>query len=108
MKLKKGDKVIVIAGKERGKKSTIVRVLPQENLVILDGLNLAKRHRRPSAQNRKGQIIDRAMPIHASNVMLVDPKSGKGTRVKIVRSPREGGKATVRERVAVKSGQTLK
>lgn len=103
MKLKKGDKVIVIAGKERGKTSTIVRVLPRENLVILDGLNLARRHRRPSAQNRKGQIIDRAMPMHASNVMIVDPKGGMPTRIKLSRD-KEG----VRVRVAVKSGQELK
>ena len=107
MKLRKGDKVVVIAGKSRGQTSTIVRVLPRENLVILDGVNLAKRHQRPSAQNRKGQIIERAMPMHASNVMLVDPKSGKPTRIKIVRLPGEGGKGGARERVAVKSGQTL-
>ncbi|MBI2610729.1 50S ribosomal protein L24 [Candidatus Kaiserbacteria bacterium] len=103
MKLRKGDKVVVIAGKERGKTSTIVRVLPREDLVILDGLNLAKRHRRPSARNRKGQIIERAMPMHASNVMVVDPKTGKPTRVKIVR-----GKDGSRERFAVKSGQSIK
>lgn len=103
MKVKKGDKVIVIAGKDRGKTSTVVRVLPRENRVILDGLNLSKRHRRPSAQNRKGQIIDRAMPMHASNVQILDPKSGKPTRVKIVR-----GKDGSRERVAVKSGEQLK
>lgn len=93
----------VIAGKDRGKTSTVVRVLPRENRVILDGLNLSKRHRRPSAQNRKGQIIDRAMPMHASNVQILDPKSGKPTRVKIVR-----GKDGSRERVAVKSGEQLK
>ena len=103
MKLKKGDKVIVIAGKSRGKSGTIVRVLPRENLIILEGMNLAKRHRRPSAQNRKGQIVERAMPIHASNVMVSDPKSGKPTRIKIVR-----GKGGMRERVAIKSGQTIK
>ena len=103
MRLKKGDKVIVIAGKDRGKTATIVRVLPHEDRVVLDGVNLAKRHRKPSAQNRKGQIIERAMPLHASNVMLADPKSGKPTRVKIVR-----GKDGARERVAVKSGQALK
>lgn len=103
MKIKKGDKVIVIAGKERGKTSTVVRVLPRENRVLLDGLNLSKRHRRPSARNRKGQIIDRAMPMHASNVMILDPKSGKPSRVKIVR-----GKDGLRERVAVKSGERLK
>lgn len=103
MKLKKGDKVVVIAGKERGKSGAIVRVIPSENLIVLDGINLVKRHRRPSGRNRKGQIVERAMPLHASNVMLVDPKSGKPTRVKIVR-----GKDGARERVAVKSGETLK
>jgi large subunit ribosomal protein L24 len=103
MKLKKGDKVMVIAGKERGKSATIVRVLPQDNLVVLDGLNLVKRHRRASGRTRKGQIVDRVMPLHASNVMLLDPKGGKPTRIKIVR-----GKDGKRERVAVKSGETLK
>lgn len=95
--------MVVIAGKSRGQNGTIVRILPRENLIILDGINLAKRHRRPSAQNRKGQIIERAMPMHASNVMIADPKSGKPTRIKIVR-----GKDGARQRVAVKSGQAIK
>ncbi|MBI5457741.1 50S ribosomal protein L24 [Candidatus Kaiserbacteria bacterium] len=103
MKLKKGDKVLVIAGKNKGQSGAIVRVLTAENKVLLDGINLVKRHRRPSAQNRKGQIIDKPMPIHASNVMLMDPKTGKPTRIKIVRDA-DGS----RERVAVKSGETLK
>jgi large subunit ribosomal protein L24 len=103
MKLKKGDKVVVIAGKSRGATSTIVRVFPSENLVILDAVNLSKRHQRPSKNNRKGQIIERAMPMHASNVMLIDPKNGKPTRIKIAR-----GKEGKRERVAVKSGETVK
>jgi large subunit ribosomal protein L24 len=103
MKLKKGDKVMVIAGKNRGQTSTIVRTLPARTMVVLDGLNLVKRHRRPSASNRKGQIVDKTMPIHASNVMLIDPKSGKPTRIKITRSA-DGA----RQRIAVKSGQELK
>ena len=102
MKLKKGDKVLVIAGKNKGQSGAIARVLVRQNMVLLDGINLVKRHRRPSAQNRKGQIIDKPMPIHASNVMLADPKSGKPTRIKIVRS-KEGA----RQRVAVKSGQEI-
>lgn len=93
----------MITGKERGKSGTIVRVLPRENLVILEGMNLVKRHRRPGARNRKGQIVERAMPVHASNVQVLDPKSGKPTRIKIVR-----GKDGARERVAVRSGQALK
>ena len=103
MKLKKGDKVIVIAGKDKGQTSSIVRVLPKKNLVVLDGLNMVKRHQRPSARNRKGQIIDKPMALNASNVMLIDPKSGKGTRIKISRD-----KDGLRGRVAVKSGQELK
>jgi len=103
MKLKKGDKVIVIAGKSKGQSAAIARVLASDNMVLLDGINLVKRHRKPSAQNRKGQIVDISVPIHASNVMLLDPKSGKPTRIRIVR-----GKDGARQRVAVKSGQELK
>jgi len=103
MKLKKGDKVIVISGKAKGQSGPIVRVLVRDNMVLLDGINLVKRHRRPSAENRKGQIVDKPMPIHASNVMLMDPKTGKPTRIKITR-----GKDGARERVAVKSGESLK
>ncbi len=102
MKLKKGDKVIVIAGKNRGQNGTIVRVLPKKDLVILEGLNLVKKHRKPSAQNRKGQIVDKPMPLHVSNVMIADPKDGKPTRVKITRD-KDG-----MHRVAVNSGEQLK
>jgi large subunit ribosomal protein L24 len=101
MKLKKGDKVVVIAGKERGNTGTIIRVLTERNMIVLDKMNLAKKHRRATAQSRKGQIIEIAMPIHVSNVMLADPKDGKPTRIKISR--KDGG----RVRVAVKSGQEL-
>jgi len=102
MKFKKGDKVVVIAGKERGKTGTISRVLRVENRVLLDGINMVKRHRKATRQGGKGQIIDMPMPLHASNVQLVDPKSGKPTRIRITRD-KEGN----RTRVAVKSGQEL-
>jgi len=102
MKLRKGDKVIVIAGKDKGRSSTIVRVLPVKNKIVLDGLNLVKRHRRATQSTRKGQIVDKSMPIHISNVMLMDPKSGKPTRVKILRTD-----GTYR-RVSVKSGEQIK
>ncbi len=102
MKLRKGDKVIVIAGKDKGRSSTIVRVLPSKNMIVLDGLNLVKRHRRATQSTRKGQIVDKSMPIHVSNVMLADPKSGKPTRIKILRT--DG----VYQRVAVKSGEQIK
>jgi len=93
--------VLVIAGKNKGKSGAIVRVLVHDNMVLLDGINLVKRHRRPSAQNRKGQIVDKPMPIHASNVMLADPKTGKPTRIRIVR------KDGARQRIAVKSGEEV-
>jgi large subunit ribosomal protein L24 len=103
MKLKKGDKVVVIAGKDLGKTGTIARVMPKENKVLIEGINIVKRHRRGTQKAGTGQIIEKPMPIHASNVAIVDPKTGKASRIKIVR-----GKDGERERVATKSGQSLK
>ena len=94
--------MIVIAGKSKGQSGTIVRALPKKNAVVLDGLNLVKKHRRANQQGRKGQIVEKPMPIHISNVALVDPKDGKPTRITIKR-----GKNGERERVAVNSGQSL-
>ncbi len=75
MHVKKGDKVIVIAGKEKGKTSTVTRVLLAENKVLLEGLNLSKRSTRPRKAGEKGGIVEKAMPIHASNVKLADKKA---------------------------------
>ena len=94
---------MVIAGKAKGTAGTIVRAYPARGLVVLDGINMMKRHRKPSSSNRSGQIVEKAMPIHASNVMLVDPKSGKPTRIRITR-----GENGARMRVAVKSGEQIK
>ncbi len=77
MHVKKGDKVIVIAGKEKGKSSTVTKVLREENRVILDGLNLMKKHTRPTKAGAKGGIISVAMSIHASNVKLADKAAKK-------------------------------
>lgn len=79
MKLKKGDTVVVIAGKDKGKEGEVVRVFPTENKVIVNGVNTAKKHQKPRAANQQGGIIDRDMPVDASNVMLVH--QGKPTRV---------------------------
>lgn len=103
MKLKKGDKVVVISGKDRGQTGTILRAMPSESKVLVEGINVMKRHRKPTAKSRQGQIVDFPVAIHVSNVMIADPKSGKPTRVKIAR-----GKDGARERVAVKSGEILK
>jgi large subunit ribosomal protein L24 len=68
MKLKKGDNVIVITGKDKGKKGKIIRALPKDNKVIVEGLNMVSKHKRPKKSGEKGQVIKIAMPIHASNV----------------------------------------
>lgn len=80
MKVRKGDQVIVVAGRDRGKKGEILRVMPKENRVVVQGVNIIKRHTRPSRTDAGG-IVERESPIHASNVAHVDPKSGKATRV---------------------------
>lgn len=92
---------MVIAGKNRGDSGTVSTVLPKRDMIVIDGINTVKKHRRANQRSRKGQIIEKAMPIHISNVMLADPKGGKPTRVKITR---EDG---VRGRVAVKSGSKI-
>jgi large subunit ribosomal protein L24 len=81
MKFKKGDNVIIIAGKDKGKKGKIVRAFPKENKVIVEGLNMMKKSQRPRKSGEKGQILNIAMPIQVSNIMIVDPKTGKGSRI---------------------------
>ena len=73
--------MIIKAGKDKGKKGKIARVLPGANKVVVEGINIVKKSQRPKRSNEKGQMIDVAMPLHASNVMVVDPKTGKGTRL---------------------------
>lgn len=77
--VKKGDKVQVIAGKDKGKQGEVLKVLPQRSRVIVSGVNVAKRHTRPSATNAGG-IVEKELAIHSSNVQLVDPKEDKPTR----------------------------
>jgi len=81
MKIKKGDRVVVLKGKDRGKQGTVMRVLPTEGKVIVDGVNVAKKHQKPTKSTMQGGIIDKDMPIDASNVAIVSPKDGKATRV---------------------------
>ena len=81
MKLKKGDNIIIITGKDKGKKGKIVHVLVKENKVIVEGLNMMKKHQRPRKSGEKGSMKNIEMPISASNVMMLDPKSGTVTRL---------------------------
>lgn len=101
MKIKKDDNVIVVSGKDKGKTGKVLRAFPKENKVIVEGVNVKKRHQRARRSGQKGQIVDKTEPVSVSNVMLLDPKGGKRTRVGI---SREGGK---RARVARKSGAEL-
>ena len=87
MNIKKGDTVLIITGKDRGKQGVVSRALPQVNKVIVEGLNIAKKHIRPQGQNRQGGIIEKAMPLQVSNTMLICTECGKPTRVAHGRRP---------------------
>jgi large subunit ribosomal protein L24 len=101
--VRKNDEVIVIAGKDRGKTGRVLQVLPERNRVVVEGVNVIKRHTRPNPQkNIKGGIVEREGSIHASNVQPVDPESGKATRVG--RKVLEDGR---RVRVSRRSGSVL-
>ena len=80
MKLKVGDKVRVMSGKDKGKEGTITKTLRAENKVIVEGINVVKKHVKPQG-NQPGSIVEVEAPIHASNVMIIDPKTKKGTRI---------------------------
>jgi len=103
LKIRTDDEVIVISGKDKGKTGKVLRVDPKKDKVFVEGLNIVKRHMRPSAQNPNAQagVIEKEGPIHISNVMLIDPKDHKPTRVGITR---DGGN---RARVAKRSGTQL-
>ena len=81
MKIRQGDQVMVIAGKEKGKRGRIKRVILQDNRVVIDGVNFVKKHRRPRGQMDQGGIIEFEAPIHVSNVMLVCPHCKKPVRI---------------------------
>ena len=80
MRIKKGDQVIVITGRDKGKTGEVIKSMPKENKVIVQGINLVKRHTKPT-QESAGGIVTKEAPIHVSNVALIDPKDGKATRV---------------------------
>jgi large subunit ribosomal protein L24 len=102
-KLKKGDTVVVVTGKDRGRQGRILRVLPAKSRVIVERVNLIKRHTRPNpSRNIAGGISEKEAPIHISNVMLVDPDRNVGTRIGRRRDA-EGNP----ERIAKKSGAVL-
>lgn len=107
MKLKKEDNVIVISGNFKGKTGKILKAFPKQNRVIIEGVNIKKRHTKASQQNPQGGIIEKESPINASNVMILDPKSNEATRIgkKIIIDEKTGKKKSVR--ISKVSGEML-
>lgn len=101
MHVKKGDKVKVLSGKDRGKEGVILEAFPKNDRVLVEGVNMVKKHAKPSQENPQGGILDIEGAIHVSNVMLIDPKSGEPTRVGY--EDRDGKKV----RIAKKSGEAI-
>jgi len=102
LQVKTGDTVVVISGKDKGKQGKIIATQPKKERVIVEGLNMVKRHTKPSQANPQGGIIPKEAPIHVSNVMVIDPETKKPTRIKKVEQ-KDGSFA----RAAVKSGALL-
>jgi large subunit ribosomal protein L24 len=102
LQIRRGDRVKIISGNHKGQEGVVLRVEPDKNRVVVQGVNLRKRHMRPSQANPEGGIVQFEAPLHASNVMLIDPSTGEPTRVRAGRG--EDGKAT---RVGARSGNVI-
>ncbi len=100
-KIKKGDSVVVLSGKDKGRTGTVQQVMPKDGKIVVEGINVIARHRKPSQQNPQGGIDRYPAPMHIAKVALADPKDGKPTRVRF--EEKDGKKV----RVAVKSGETI-
>ncbi len=107
MKIKKGDKVQVIAGAYKGTVAEVIKVLPKQNKVIVEGVNVVKKHMKPTQVNPDGGIIEKEAPIHVSNVMAYDEKAKKASRVGFeIKEDKKGNKVKVR--VYKKTGAEVK
>ena len=100
-KIKKGDTVVILSGKDKGKTGEVTKSLPKDDKVVVAGVNVITRHRKPDQTNPQGGLDRSEAPLHISKVALADPKSGKPTRVRF--ETKDGKKV----RVAVKSGETI-
>jgi large subunit ribosomal protein L24 len=107
MKIRKNDMVMVIAGNARGKTGKVLKVYPDRGRVIVEGVNMIKRHSRPSQRNPQGGIVQRESPIHVSNVLLLDPKNGEPTRVGTKITVDETTNRKRRMRVSRATGETF-
>lgn len=102
MHVKKGDTVVVISGKDKGKVGKVLQAIPKKDRVIVEGVNMVKKHQKPTPNMQQGGIIEREAPIHVSNVMIYDSKAKSGTRIK--HKMLENGSKV---RVAVKTGEVI-
>ena len=100
LKIKKGDRVVVLQGKDRGKEGVVMRSLPTKGKVIVEGINIAKKHQKPTRVTMQGGIIDKDMPLDVSNVAVIDPSDGKPTRVGY-RIDADGAKVRISRRTGV-------
>jgi large subunit ribosomal protein L24 len=107
MKIRKNDMVMVVAGNDRGKTGKVLKVFPKKSRVIIEGINLRKKHTKPNQKNPQGGILEKESPIHVSNVMILDPKSNEPTRVgsRIILDEKTGKKKIAR--VAKASGEMI-
>lgn len=101
MHVKKGDKIKVLSGKDKGKQGTVLEAYPKQDRILVEGINMVKKHAKPSQENPQGGILNQEAPIHVSNVLPIDPKTGEPTRVGY--EVRDGKKV----RIAKKSGTAL-
>ena len=81
MKIRKNDNIVVIAGNDRGKTGKVLKVFPKTSRIIIEGINLRKRHTKPNQKNPQGGILEKEAPIHVSNVMILDPTNNEPTRI---------------------------
>ena len=105
-RIKKGDQVMVIAGRDKGKSGKVASVLTKTNRVLVEGVNVAKRHVKPSAQNPGGGILEKSLPLALSNVMIMDPKTNEPTRIGRKKVKGKDGKEHW-VRFAKKSGEVI-
>jgi large subunit ribosomal protein L24 len=105
MKIRKNDMVMVIAGNSHGKTGKVLKVFPTQGRIIVEGVNIMKRHTRPNQKNPQGGILQREAPIHVSNVMLVEPKANQATRVGMKEVKDEATGKKTRMRVAKATGE---
>jgi len=98
MRIKKNDNIIVISGNDKNKTGKVLKVFPKVNRVIVEGINIRKRHTKPSQKSQQGGIIEKEAPVHVSNVMIVDPKTSKPTRIgsKVIIDEKTGKKKIAR------------